>query len=90
LSEPIWKVFVPERVEKELRRLPPKERERIEKAMEKLTKTPFPHGVEKMAGEPERWRIRVGKYRIVYRLEEAQRTIVIVTVGHRREVYRKG
>jgi mRNA interferase RelE/StbE len=83
-------VFVPERVEKELRRLPPKERERIEKAMEKLTKTPFPHGVEKMEGEPERWRIRVGKYRIIYRLEEAQRTVVIVTVGHRREVYRKG
>lgn len=87
MSEQQWRVFVPERVVKELNKLPPEIRERIERALKQLAKSPFSSGVEKMEGEPERWRLRVGKYRIVFRVAKSERTIVVTAIGHRRDVY---
>ncbi len=42
-----------------------------------------------MSGYPELFRIRVGNYRIVYQVEEENLVILIITVGHRKDVYRK-
>ncbi|MFN3421522.1 MAG: type II toxin-antitoxin system RelE family toxin [Armatimonadota bacterium] len=89
MNEHHWKVFIPERVDKELSKLPPEIRERIERAMMQLARNPFSSGVEKMEGEPERWRLRVGKYRIVFRIEKSERTVVVTAIGHRRDVYRR-
>ncbi len=89
MIEERWKVFIPKQVDKELSKLPPEIREQIERALRKLAQNPFSPGVEKMEGRPERWRMRVGKYRIVFRIDEDERTLVIVTVGHRKDVYRR-
>lgn len=89
MSEHQWKVFVPERVDKKLSKLPPETRERMERALKQLAKNPFSHKVEKLKGEPERWRLRVGKYRIVFQLDKSERTVVITAIGHRRDVYRE-
>ncbi len=47
-----------------------------------------PHGGEPLRRElAEKWKLRVGRFRIIYRLESSRRAIVVVAVGHRRDVY---
>lgn len=53
-----------------------------------LARDPRPPGNEKLAGHDDRFRVRQGVYRIVYSVDDRKRTILIVKVGHRREVYR--
>ena len=53
-----------------------------------LQSNPFPSGNKKLQGMPGHYRIGVGDYRIVYRINGDRLVIVIVRVGHRREIYR--
>jgi mRNA interferase RelE/StbE len=53
-----------------------------------LQSNPFPSGSKKLQGMPGHFRIRAGDYRIVYRINGDRLVIVIVRVGHRREIYR--
>lgn len=61
--------------------------QRILDALKKLSANPRPPGCEKMQGEPG-WRIRVGKYRIVYEIIDERLVVLVVRIGHRREVYK--
>ncbi len=61
---------------------------RISAKIEGLRDDPFPAGVRKFQGQADHWRIRVGDYRVIYRIERQRVVIVIVRLGHRREVYR--
>jgi mRNA interferase RelE/StbE len=45
-------------------------------------------GIKKMAGYDDRYRLRVGDYRVIYEIRDGQLVILIVGVGHRREIYR--
>jgi len=60
----------------------------ISTKVSELADDPFPVGVRKFQGEEDHWRIRVGDYRVIYRVEKRRVVIVIVRIGHRREVYR--
>ncbi len=62
-------------------------RPRVIRAIQALKSDPRPSGCKKMAGA-ELWRIRVGDYRVVYSIEDAQLIVLVVRVGHRREIYR--
>jgi mRNA interferase RelE/StbE len=53
-----------------------------------LASEPRPHGVEKMSGEENAYRVRVGDYRIIYEIHDAFLIVVVIRGGHRREVYR--
>jgi mRNA interferase RelE/StbE len=53
-----------------------------------LCENPFPAGVKKLQGQVDHFRIRVGDYRVIYRVDGKRVVIVIVRIGHRREVYR--
>jgi mRNA interferase RelE/StbE len=64
-----------------------KDRQRIIKRIEALADDPRPPGVQKLSGR-DRYRIRQGVYRIVYAIEDRDLCVVVVKVGHRREVYR--
>lgn len=70
-----------------LRRLEAKVRVRIAERIEALEDDPRPPGCKKMAGA-DLWRIRIGDYRVVYSIEDAQLIVLVVRVGHRREIYR--
>jgi mRNA interferase RelE/StbE len=48
---------------------------------------PRPVGAVKLAGRGNDWRIRIGEYRLVYEIDDAQQRITILIVGHRRDVY---
>jgi mRNA interferase RelE/StbE len=62
---------------------------RIAAKIDSLAHDPRPRGVEKLSGEENLYRVRVGNYRIIYQLQDAQLIVLVVKVGHRRDVYRK-
>jgi mRNA interferase RelE/StbE len=61
---------------------------RVMQAIGLLREDPRPHGCEKLSAR-ERYRIRVGDYRVAYSIDDAVVTVVVVKVGHRRDVYRR-
>ena len=63
-------------------------RERIENAIDGLAVDPRPPGAVKLAGRDD-FRIRVGDYRIVYAVDDAERLVLVARIAHRREVYRR-
>lgn len=62
-------------------------RRRILAAIEALSSDPRPGSCRKLAGQ-ETWRIRVGDYRVVYEIHDQVLLVLVVDIGHRREVYR--
>ena len=74
--------------ETQLRRLPKDDQSRIARAMLGLGEEPFPRGTRKMAGYDDVFRIRVGRYRILYSVDGSLLVIIILKLGHRRDVYR--
>lgn len=73
-------------VAKDLRGLPRVVVERILKRCLSLAANPFPRGSEKLGGQ-RRYRVRVGRYRILYEVTESE--VIVVAVKHRRDVYRR-
>jgi mRNA interferase RelE/StbE len=61
---------------------------RITEKVMALCEDPFPPGRKKLKAQPDHFRIRVGDYRVVYRIDGKRVVIVIVRIGHRKEVYR--
>jgi mRNA interferase RelE/StbE len=74
-------------VAKDLRRVPNDDVARILDRIRSLAHDPRPAGCEKLSGL-ERYRIRQGVYRIVYEVSDHKLVVLVVKVGHRREVYR--
>ena len=72
---------------KELAQLPPKDRGRVVARIRSLADDPRPVGAEKLSGQ-ERYRARQGDYRILYEIEDQILRIMVVKIGHRRDVYR--
>jgi mRNA interferase RelE/StbE len=60
----------------------------IKKAIAELAENPRPAGYIKLKGE-DAYRIRVGNYRIIYEIDDDKIIVTVITVGHRKEVYRK-
>lgn len=73
---------------KALRHIVARDRARILKAIEGLADDPYPHGREKLSGGEGLWRIRVGDYRVIYTVVQKRLVVVVVMIGHRREIYR--
>ena len=61
---------------------------RITLAMQSLADNPYPVGCRKMSGEENTFRIRVQNYRIVYEVHKKTITIIVLKIGHRKDVYR--
>jgi mRNA interferase RelE/StbE len=76
-------------VARDLRPFPKQDVKRIMQRIRSLADDPRPAGCEKLSGQ-ERYRVRQGAYRIIYEIENARLTVLVVKVGHRREVYRSG
>ncbi|HXZ26738.1 MAG TPA: type II toxin-antitoxin system RelE/ParE family toxin [Terriglobales bacterium] len=71
-----------------LESLPRPLQERIWTAIGALADAPYPPGAKKLKGPERYWRIRVGDYRVVYDVQHERLVVLVVRVGHRREVYR--
>jgi mRNA interferase RelE/StbE len=82
-----YKVFFKESVEKDLKSIPKKDLKKILHKIELLAVGPRPQGCEKLTGQ-ERYRLRQGRYRIVYSIQDFELTIWIVKIGQRKDIYR--
>lgn len=77
-----------ESVAKDLRQLPVKDIKRILRRIDTLIDEPRPTGCEKLSAQ-ERYRVRQGDYRIIYEINDEEQIIIVIKVGHRREVYKQ-
>jgi mRNA interferase RelE/StbE len=75
--------------ERALRKLPAQIRSRIGSRLDGLASNPRPSGCEKLAGADDLYRVRVGDYRLVYQISDEILVILVVTIGHRSDVYRR-
>ena len=67
---------------------PLKVRRQVVRRIRRLSENPRPPGCQKLGGQENRYRVRQGDYRIVYSITDQVLTVVVVKVGHRRDVYR--
>ena len=70
-----------------LKKLPPDVSEQLRRVIEPLASQPRPPGCLKLKGSSNLWRIRSGDYRIIYQIQDARLIVLIVDVGHRRDIY---
>ncbi len=82
-----YQIILPRSVQKELNRLPDEAASRILARLAALEANPRPADVKKLKGR-DAWRIRVGDYRVIYEIHDRVLQILVITVGHRREIYR--
>ena len=82
-----YEVFILRRAQKELAALPKTDYERMRDAVVALAENPRPTGCKKLTGR-EGWRIRIGDYRVLYDINDQTLTVLVVSVAHRRDVYR--
>lgn len=82
------RVFLERAAERDLKALPPAQFERLVGRIKGLADDPRPAGCRKIAGSENDWRIRVGDYRIIYEVDDAERVVRIMRVRLRDRAYR--
>lgn len=85
---PLYTIAIKKSAEKEIAALPLAVVEKIYQALNELTIDPRPVGVKKLVGHKNLYRIRVSDYRIIYNIEDKVLQILILKVGHRKDIYR--
>ena len=78
-----WELIVDATVRKQLKRIPQRDATRIFHAIEELAINPYAGDIEKMGGEKDIWRRRIGAYRIFYEIYTTRRMIYVFDVRHR-------
>ncbi len=82
-----YKIFFKKSVEKDFKVIPKKDLVKILERIETLAEDPRPPGCEKLSGQ-QKYRLRQGRYRILYSIQDDELTIWVVKVGHRKDIYR--
>ncbi|HEX4101221.1 MAG: type II toxin-antitoxin system RelE/ParE family toxin [Pseudonocardiaceae bacterium] len=85
----IYHVALAPAAARQLRKFEPQVRRRIQAAIELLATEPRPPASTRLVGGASEWRVRTGDYRIVYEIEDAQLLVLVLIVGHRREIYQR-
>ena len=76
--------------QRNIRRISSRYREPIENAIYRLGDDPYPHGSIKLRGEENTWRVRVGRFRIIYEVQADLLLVLILRVAPRNEAtYRR-
>ncbi len=82
-----YRLLLKQSAAKELDGLPRQDLLRVIERIRALSNNPRPLGCEKLSGQ-ERYRVRQGDYRVLYEVDDGGRVVTLVTLGHRRDVYR--
>ena len=85
-TNPPWRLEVHHLFEKKLAKLPRSDRQQILTALEKLQQTPFPLA-KSLKGRTD-WRLRVGNWRILLRVDRKMRVMIAYDLGHRGDIYK--
>jgi mRNA interferase RelE/StbE len=84
-----YRIEVAPAAARQLRKFDPQARRRIQAAVELLATDPRPPGAKKLVGGDGEWRVRTGDYRIVYEIHDQVLVILVVAIGHRRDIYKR-
>jgi mRNA interferase RelE/StbE len=82
-----YSLFFKKSVQKDLDGISKKDLRKILSRIKALAENPRPQGCEKLTGQ-NRYRLRQGRYRILYSVQEDELAVTIVKVGHRKDIYR--
>jgi mRNA interferase RelE/StbE len=82
-----YAIEIEPRAQRQIRALPRDVQRRLTDALAQLAEQPRPPDARRLAGHDRIYRIRVGAYRILYEIEDRIRIVLVIEVGHRREVY---
>lgn len=82
-----YQVIIKPSAVKEIDRLPITVAARVAGKIKALAVTPRPAGVKKLEGEPVRWRIRAGDWRVIYAIDDASRVVDVIYIRHRSKAY---
>jgi mRNA interferase RelE/StbE len=82
-----YKVELTRSAEKDLRRIDKRYISRIFAVVESLEEEPRPVGCTKLSGSDHTYRIRVGSYRVIYEIEDDRLVVLVIKIGHRKDVY---
>ena len=74
---------------RQLRKFDPQVRRRIQAAIELLATEPRPPAATRLVGGAGEWRVRTGDYRIVYEIQDERLLVLVLSAGHRREIYQR-
>ncbi|MFH1382575.1 MAG: type II toxin-antitoxin system RelE/ParE family toxin [Chloroflexota bacterium] len=83
----MYRIEIRRLAQRALDKLPGADFQAVIKAIRDLAQTPRPRGVEKVKSTGL-WRIQQGDYRVIYAIDDNRQIIIVVRVGHRREIYR--
>lgn len=84
----MFKIQITKSADKALKKIPNPDRKKIVIAISALSKNPYPPGSKKLK-ETNFYRIRSGNYRVIYSFEQKMFTILVIRIGHRKEIYKK-
>ena len=88
MTDPMYRVEIAPRAVRQLRKLDPPARRRIQAAVELLASDPRPPGAKKLVGGEGEWRVRTGDFRVVYEIHDSALLVLVLAIGHRRAIYR--
>jgi mRNA interferase RelE/StbE len=74
---------------RQVRELDPPGRRRVQAAIDLLAEDPRPPGARQLVGGAGEWRVRTGDFRIIYDIRDGELLVLVVKVGHRRDVYER-
>ena len=83
-----YRVVFRKSVARDMRRIPSRDLRRILATIDSLAEDPRPTGIEKLSGQGT-YRARQGDYRIIYQIKDEDVIVIVVRVGHRKDVYRR-
>ncbi len=83
-----YTIEISKTAEKQLKKIPKEYQGRIVNSILSLGNNPYPYGYKKLSGFDDVYRVRVADYRIVYSVEDKRLVIIVLKLGHRKDIYR--
>ena len=87
-THPPYEVYLERAAERDLKQVSARNFRRVISHIKMLAENPRPAGCRKISGSKNDWRIRIGNYRVIYDIDDAQRAVRVMRVRHRKEAYR--
>lgn len=84
-----YKIEVSTTAEKQIRGLGRDDQVRVLRAIRQLASDPRPRGTRKLRGYDDVYRIRVGTYRVIYSVESGRLLVIVLKIGHRKDIYQR-
>ena len=82
-----YRVILAPSAARQFRKFDPDVRRRLQAAIEVLAVDPRPPAATRLVGGSGEWRVRTGNYRIVYEINDSEILVLVLCMGHRREIY---